>query len=50
MGIANSAIAKDEIEDLFNDRDSTVAALLVDRDNKLEALNQKFKALLASTT
>jgi len=49
-GIANSAIEKEEIQDLFDQRDSTVAALLVDRDNKLEALNQKFQALLASTT
>ena len=49
-GIANSAIEKEEIQDLFDQRDSTVAPLLVDRNNKLEALNQKFQALLASTT
>ena len=48
-GIANSAIAKEEIEDLFNECDSTVAALLAERDNKFDALNQKFEALLAST-
>ena len=49
MGIANSAIDKEKIEVLFNERDATVAALLVDRENKFEALNQKFEALLAST-
>ena len=49
MGIANSAMEKEKIEDLLNERDATVAALLVDRDNKFEALNEKFEALLAST-
>ena len=50
MGIANSAIEKDEIEDLFNEQDATVATLLVDHDNKFEALNQKFEVLLAAPT
>ena len=50
MGITNIAIAKEEIKDLFNKYNSTVAALLTKRDNKFEALNQKFEALLPSTT
>jgi len=50
MGIANSAIEKEKIAVLLNKRDATVAALLVDRDNKFKALNEKFEALLASTS
>ena len=48
-GIAKSAIAKEEIENLFDERDSTVAALLAECDTKFDALSQKFEVLLAST-
>ena len=46
-GIANSAIEKEEIQDLFDQRDSTVAALLAERNNKFEAHSQKFEALFS---
>ena len=50
MGIANSAIEKEEIQDLFDQPNYTVAALLAECDNKFEALSQNFEALLASST
>ena len=48
MRIANSAIEKEEIQDLLDQHNSTVAALLVEHGIKINSLYQQVEALLAN--